>query len=109
MGTNYYHSPDGIAKETHIGKQSYGWAFLFRGYFDLLDNPPFDLHSYQDWLELFKREGGCIIDEEGKVISLDEFKKMVEENRHKKRQRYGTDRGCWIDDEGYVFDSLEFS
>ena len=104
MGTNYYHRTL-ICKhcnrydERHIGKSSAGWQFYFQGYNG--DGP--QIASFERWLMVFDA-GGEIFDEYGKKISVDGFLKIVTNRKGKV-----SEDGQWVDSQGYVFTSREFS
>ena len=127
MGTNYYlrHKPcptcGNVDRELHIGKSSVGWQFSFRGYRDQ------NIHSYQDWLEEFKDERREIVDEYGRVHTIQEFRDNVEaegrkdmlsnynianqipQNEKERKylnehpDRWGSVECYWKDNEGYSF------
>ena len=75
MGTNYYwenvpcESCGHVAERIHIGKSSAGWAFGFHG--------TETIRSYRDWLAKIE-SGGSIVDEYGKAIAIEDFKRLVE-------------------------------
>lgn len=88
MGMNYYvrvvtkteacphcGSPiDGAAVKLHIGKQSAGWSFLWRGYAKSGSHPR--LKSTAEWGVFL--EGKVICNEYGAEINLDDFyRKLV--------------------------------
>lgn len=106
MGMNYYHYRDvcptcGRYEREHIGKSSAGWTFLFYG------TP--EVRSWQEWLRVLEADGE-IRDEEGGVVTLDDFKRMVETQRtaslHHARE---CPVGCWTDPDGHSFSGYEFS
>jgi hypothetical protein len=118
MGTNYYHERDGYegAKCTrcggfcehcrdeakvHIGKSSSGWTFMFQA--------TGAIRSYRQWLEALGA-GGRIVDEYGDVVTLDDFKGMVERRRtspHNHAIEYPD--GSFLDPDGHSFSVHEFS
>lgn len=126
MGMNYYFHYNvcghcGRSDKIHIGKSSYGWTFSFRGY-KFHDKVP-DIKSYKDWLNFIepnlKLSKDCQIEnEEGEIVSLEYFKKMIidkstESNNHTLNARQWhqehASRDCWLDDEGHSFCRSEFS
>ena len=119
MGTNYYHRTKICEHchrydERHIGKSSFGWTFGFHGY------PELGLKSYKAWLDALEKDGE-IFDEYGRSIPLVDFKKLVErlrlpleaENNHtlfcRKKHPEHAEKHLWLDEEGYSFDSSDFS
>lgn len=97
MGTNVYlrHSVcqhcDRPASRIHVGKSSGGWAWLWRGYRGWeAEDLPFarPILSGDDWWEVLaasladEREPGQIVDEYGKVLTLDELRTWVESKRN---------------------------
>lgn len=61
-------------KETrHIGKDSSNWRFYFQGYDDI--------KSYRDWKEIFNSMKYQIVDEDGDVMSYDDFDDMVQQSK----------------------------
>ena len=78
MGTNYYWHANpcehcGRADEPiHIGKCSAGWTFSFHA--------TDEIRSYADWIKKFQ-EPGYIENEYREKVSLEEFKRMIEEKR----------------------------
>ena len=134
MGTNYYKQSKACEAcghrktSSHIGKSSWGWSFSFRGHYD---SP----RSYQEWLRELEDPKCEIVNEYGEVISLDDFKELVENKKNdlnhtrmvqghpvteKERKHmqenpsnfYRTDdhhsKQCWIDPEGHSFHDGEF-
>ena len=125
MGTNYYTSTYCDAckrqdRDYHIGKSSYGWSFLFRGY------RPEGLVSWDAWKEFLKDK--TILNEYGEQIDYEWFvhfmegeksPKYVRENGHRNLQhnQMGKIDSCpwfnpehdWNDEKGYAFMSVEFS
>lgn len=93
MGTNYYlHRPPEVcptcerplAEATvHIGKASYGWVFLWRGYRS--DDPTLggrELATPEQWWEFLAEQvaaGAVIKDEYGDEMPLDELVELVED------------------------------
>jgi len=92
MGTNYYvyvklidyceHCKRGIDR-LHVGKQSMGWKFLFKGDKEpmefLLDNGRVSvkLDSMKAWIEFIKENHLQIEDEYGQAVTLEDFVFMV--------------------------------
>ena len=126
MGTNYYHRKN-ICEycdrfdEKHIGKSSAGWKFNFQGYKDESDSL---ILSFADLKK--ELQTGKIFNEYDKVISFDDFVKMVEnkqtgkfnnkpnKNHYDYCQKEASNRGYdmsndWKDKEGYFFSFSEFS
>lgn len=110
MGMNYFlHSSPpckecGNSKqEIHIGKQSAGWAFLFRGHEDI--------RSVEDLFNKIMAESYLIKDEEGKVVFLVDFMEMIGKSKHGKCPiAIGLDDDyTWVDGDGYCFDKGIFS
>lgn len=136
MGTNYFvdskpcESCGHSRTSLHIGKCSYGWSFSFQGY------PEDDIMSYEHWLKEMENPNRVIRDEYGEVMSLADFKDMVEQKKGdknharifknlepltKEEQEYvdtyhnGYDRflhraehHCWIDEQGNSFSGEYF-
>ena len=113
MGTNFNYRINICDKcnrydQIHIGKRSAGWVFHFRAY----DENSFPVRrypiitSYKDWLDFFNDEPGKIFDEYEKEWTIDQFKKTVKEfSTGKKAALYDS---TFEDEEGYVFDKIEF-
>lgn len=108
MGTNYYYR-DGD-KTYHIGKSSYGWAFLWH-YEERLD-----IHGRDQWHFLLsweeaEREEPVIEDEYGRDISVKEFFEITHPDNRKKNNtsdgilRYNEDE---LDNEGVWCSLKEF-
>jgi len=103
----------------HIGKSSCGWTFSFQGFKERSDCEMIGCQvlSYKDWLEVLPI--GIIINEDGKEVSLDEFKEKVESKRYADKNHTVVVKGdnslrlhaeqCWLDDEGHSFTSGDFS
>ncbi len=131
MGTNYYVATNiceccNRRDEMHIGKQSWGWAFSFRGYRSEYDEAPI-IESWRDWKAYLRDKQ--IVDEYGDPVNYDVFVDLVEgigspsytnpENGHKnlshneagKKDKYpwfNPDHD-WDDEFGYSFSDREFS
>lgn len=110
MGTNFYYkeNPCPCCKRfdrIQIGKKSYKWAFMFREYENL--------KSFSDWKKFLKDKE--IVDEDNREISFNDFVKKVETTKSGKTlvdyyKEAGLEIGAVrIDEEGYSFDSREFS
>lgn len=122
MGTNYYHETPLVnavtcsccgqplccetcdAPRLHIGKSSAGWTFSFQAHTD----PP--IRSYREWLAHLEA-GGTIRDEYGRVISLDDFKGLVERKREAPHHhaREHPDIYTFTDADGHAFSEREFT
>jgi len=120
MGTNYYWKEESkppckccgrpyVNTVNHIGKSSAGWTFTFHA--------TDEIRSYKDWLKKMESETGIIEDEYGNIISLEDFKKMIEKKKSskmnhtiycKEKYRY-SDQDTWLDKEGHSFSVGEFS
>ncbi len=98
MGTNYYlhkTAENGFNEILHIGKSSFGWRFVFRGYENIT--------CRNHWM--LKMVGGHIFDEYDRKINQDDFWKKVEskiEDRHG-----GASIDCLIGEDRFIF--KEFS
>lgn len=64
------------SKEFHVGKESYGWKFLFRFYPSPGDNPR--ICSFNDLKDFVSKNPGKFIDHEGNYLSPTEFYELVE-------------------------------
>lgn len=105
MGTNYYaHNTKNAcdkcgrgAEEHHIGKASFGWKFLFN---------PFK-RSYKEWIKYLKEEACKIVDEYGKIVTLEDFIENVQSKQKgislKDEEMYmrSWDLYEFFDEEGY--------
>jgi len=140
MGTNYYLRYNMCIgchrySEIHIGKSSYGWAFIFKAiddYYDITsldpkisligdDNIHIKISSYKEWKEFFQKyviefETAKIFDEYGTEISLEEFYKLIELKKdgknhvtEMKSDPYYRPDMEFIDNEGNSFSKHEFS
>ena len=121
MGNNYYRKKRGY-ETIHIGKSSIGWTFMFRGYIHGIEDSRGKfvqpILNYQEWIEELSK-GGKIVDDYGRVLSLDEFKAMVEAKRDEPNSHYQwvkdnpapwrRDDENWLDGEGHSFSDYEFS
>jgi len=122
MGTNYYQRTDicdtcNRYKEKHIGKNSHGWQFAFRGYKNHEDMPK--ITSFEDWKRELKADGK-IFNEYGEIFTFDEFVALVESKKTAPNNNYDYCEGhankhgydmkdAWKDDEGFSFTGTEFS
>lgn len=109
MGTNYYYK--GKKKDYHIGKSSYGWAFLWH-YEERLDIHGRDQwHFFLSWEES-ERGKPVIEDEYGRDISVREFFEITHPDYRKVfyapdgTLRYNEDE---LDNEGVWCSTEEFS
>lgn len=107
MGTNYYWIKNpcptcGHGETLHIGKASCGWAFNFQAHIDI--------RSYNDWLKIFEEEKGIIQDEYSQIISVEEFKNIVELKR-KESKNYADlyPEDSYKDEDGNSFSEYNFS
>lgn len=124
MGTNYYVAEnhceccDRYDEAYHIGKDSYGWAFSFRGY------RAERLVSWQAWKEFLKDK--VIMNEYGERKNYDWFVAYIESqksinhvrtdgrtnlvhNEEARKQGWFNPEYDWDDPEGFSFCSREFS
>ena len=122
MGTNYYQRTDICEscqrfKERHIGKNSMGWQFSFRGYKSYEDVPK--ITSFEDWKRELQADGK-IFNEYGEEFTFDKFVELVESKKTAPNNHYDyckreeSNRGYsmdndWKDDEGISFTGGEFS
>lgn len=113
MGTNYYavSTRPTVCHPIHIGKSSAGWKFLFhrvKGYANYFSNDP--LNTFPQWKKFLEEQtinGNIVImDEYDRVVSLDEFLRIVEE----KQKENNFDDFAYADDiDGYRFTDGYFS
>lgn len=87
MGTNYYLEVDKCeccqrSEKIHIGKKSYGWVFMFRGYYKY--ETPLDIHlnSWYEWKKYLLTAAARILNEYDEYVPLDEFIDIVEESKN---------------------------
>lgn len=125
MGTNYYlHCPTcptcgRKSDPVHIGKQSAGWPFIFRAYFDWGDESyctpdPLQgsINSWEMWqanLEFIADHPkfGVIRNEYGATIDPTEFVQMVLRSRHTvPPEPVGRE---WELRDGFIFTTVNFS
>lgn len=120
MSTNYYYiGPDAErqdhdvtfagdeAEGMHIGKNSIGWSFMFQAYPDL------GLVSWEAWQERLGRGSGQIVDEYGRVVTLDTLRETVEASRPYRANHPSLERRPaydaaenqreWLDADGWHF------
>ena len=126
MGTNYYLRTDVCQhcnrerERIHVGKSSFGWPFLFRGYRAWPpDGVPHPITSAQEWRQFIEQaveQGARLTDEYGDPQDIDEFWRVVEVKRTDTRgpdqvtsYRHGERESEWFDSEGYRFCDNEFS
>jgi hypothetical protein len=107
MGCNYYFKTEpchtcGKNEFSHIGKSSAGWTFLFQA------NDK--IRSYKDVLAKLEL-GGTIEDEYGKVLSLEEFKELVQSKVSEPRNhaKEYTDPENFLDPECHAFSEFDFT
>lgn len=118
MGTNYYVTTRPCNhcarydQKLHIGKSSFGWSFMFRGYKAL------DLVCWQQWKHYLQDKH--IRDEYGREMIYDIFVEMIETYKHpdfvnpitqtqnQTALRLNSEHD-WTDEQGYSFTSQEFS
>jgi len=123
MGMNYYlqrkisdeqekvlEDAGATLPKLHIGKSSWGWRFLFRGYcFDYeteaVLHEPQAVMSFDDWNGLFSDGRYLIIDEGGDLCYHYSFREMIHLKESEKRHTYCTH----YDSNGNEFLTSEFS
>lgn len=111
MSTNYYlieepcprcGSGGTTAEGLHVGKDSSGWAFVFRAH-------P-GIRSMADWrrelLESARTGERTLVDEYGTEFPAEE---LLDDARRKKGLTKRLSEGAYLDPEGYVFAAYEFS
>lgn len=89
MSTNYYLKTDVCeccqreAKKLHIGKNSYGWEFMFHGVYAEDEIPRLD--SWKVWREFIrtqlKHNRAQLVDEYDDPIAYNKFVKLVHDSR----------------------------
>jgi len=110
MGTNYYLTKEKFCpvcwhgEKIHIGKNSFGWTFCF--------SAADGIRSYKDWITRIEA-GGTIVDEYGAVITLDQFKALVESKRGAENNDgicgiLGARKDVFLDEECNAFVDNEF-
>ena len=113
MGTNYYavRNRPTIEEPIHIGKSSFGWKFLFQTQNNNWNDPPVVWNTYgqvRDWLKKYTVESTeyVIIDEYDKIITYDDFLKLVKN----KQDNENPDNFTYCGNvNGYRFKDNEFS
>ena len=113
MGTNYYavKNKPTVFSPIHIGKSSMGWKFCFHKVCSfekhITEEPLNTFPQWKNFLEEQTANGNIVImDEYDRVISLDDFLKMVEI----KQKVNNPDDFTYSDNiDGYRFESGEFS
>lgn len=110
MGTNYYARYNicdccDRYNELHIGKSSFGWKFLFRGYTKEED---LDIQTFENWKNFLKSEDVKIFDEYDEKVEYQRFIEFIEKKQNDDKHSNKHDIG-YLDDEGYEFYNEEFS
>ena len=113
MGTNYYavKKEPTVLSPIHIGKSSMGWKFCFHkvcSFENYINEDP--LNTFPQWKKFLEEQTASgnivIMDEYDRVVSLDDFLKMVEI----KQKVNNPDDFTYADNiDGYRFESGEFS
>lgn len=83
MGTNYYaikKKPSLYSSIIHIGKSSFGWKFLFRGYLDEGEEC-LNIKSLNDWKKYLDNDELIILNEYDQEISYNDFFDMIEKKQ----------------------------
>ena len=92
----------------HIGKNSWGWQFLFRLYrfweVEEVVGDRFELASFRDWEQLIDDEKFEIVNEDDEVKSAAFLKSLIEGKLGQQGHSDAT-----TDSEGYQFLNCEFS
>lgn len=103
---NYYHHTNicSCCKRSdveHIGKSSYGWSFSFHATDTIRD--------YDDWIAELEGEGE-IRNEDYDVVSIEDFKKMIEDKKGGRNHasEYPRRGMNFIDQYGHSFSEGEF-
>lgn len=118
MGTNYYLVKNKATMEEpiHIGKSSMGWLFLFQVQNDTWREKPVVWNTYNQVKNTLKRytvdsNEYVILDEYDRVISYDEFIKLVDDKQNSLKCKSNPENFAYdvrnID--GYRFVSNDFS
>lgn len=111
MGTCYYVKGEPPCQccgrpyaPVQIGKHSGGWEFTFRAHASL------DLVSRKAWEERLARPDTVIEDEYGKAVSPEDFWKMVDASRAKRKvtRNLTVESGEYRDEGGWSFLPYEF-
>lgn len=122
MGTNYYARYNACKccdrfDAVHIGKQSAGWTFLFRGYVNS-DETPLSIKTFSDWKKFLDSENVEIYDEYNERVSKTEFLARIQSKAPDIKQDSTVDRNLriphhgddyWIDESGNCFCGTWFS
>ncbi len=117
MSTNYYvvKNKPSIRKPIHIGKSSFGWLFLFQEQDDTWGDIPIVWHTYnqlKEWLKKYttgKNPIYTIIDENDKLISYEQFIKLVDEKQKNERNLSNPDNFKYNKNvDGYRFSDKDF-
>lgn len=104
MGTNYYlhkQPPCPCCKRDyealHIGKYSYGWAFMLHVI------PEDGINDLSDWVRLWSEPNACIKDEYGSIVTKWEMLEIVTDPKRPQRrlQRSWGDPHCIGNGEKY--------
>ena len=111
MSTNYYWKGNNCSvckhsKGIHIGKQSQGWPFQWRGY--RVDGEGLGIYSVKDWENVIKVFGGIIVDEYGEEYNPDRFFKAARKWYKTETHKFTDWVDLKMDSEGYVFFYYEF-
>lgn len=118
MGTNYYavKRKPSISEPIHIGKSSAGWLFCFQDQRDTWRDIPVEWHTYEqvmNWLEKYttgRNSPYVILDEYDRVVSLKEFKKLVDDKQTDPRNLENPDNFQYSRNvNGYRFSEGDFS
>lgn len=101
MGTNYYwieetkpmcpYCGHAETKQTHIGKQSFGWRFGLHVY------PEDNINNLTDWVHVFADTKGTILNEYGDELSPTDLVQIILNS--KDRSKCPLDRCCIRNDE----------
>lgn len=117
-GTNYYAvvNKPSLAEPIHIGKNSYGWLFCFQEQDDKWGDYPISWHNYNDvktWLSKHtcgENPSHVILDEYDRLMSYDEFIKMVEDKQKDPFNLNNPDNFLYSKNvDGYRFSDGDFS
>lgn len=116
MGTNYYavRNRPTTREPLHIGKSSAGWLFVFHQINDTWDDPPVIWNTYnqvKEWLKKYTVDSDeyVILDEYDKIISFDEFFRMVDSKQNDEQCKNNKENFDYcLNVDGYRFDNREF-
>jgi|SRR5882672_1136446 len=106
MGTNYYHRVEG-KEDRHIGKQSAGWAFHFRGYRKENEPDGFEIRSWEDWKNAILKEGS-VYDEYERECDIRAWIQKVEAGKNNFQAAMFEDHLSWMDKDGWIFTLTDF-